>query len=200
LPRLAFCYPRRMPQTWTTWRREWDSNPRATFAAAGFQDRAPAYRPVLAWSCVGRGRFQSPRSTSPAIPGNGPQRPQARTDDAWGQTVVQGRRPAHPIRLFPNAITASVNPGNSAASFSATAAPGGTSISARPSTTAAITAHVYPLRRHRNKLSGSPGFLRLLSRTIGVSTIPGIINDAVIPLAIEFHAERFGEVDRHRHL
>jgi len=42
-----------------------------------------------------------------------------------GQTVVQGRRPTHPIRLFPNAITASVNPGNSAASFSATAAPGG---------------------------------------------------------------------------
>ena len=31
-------------------------------------------------------------------------------------------------------------------------------------------------------LSGSPGFLLLLSRTIGVSTIPGIINDAVMPL------------------
>ena len=137
-------------------------------------------------TCMGLGMcpggLQSPRSTSPAIPGNGPQRPQARTDDAWAQTVVQGRRPAHPIRLFPNAITASVNPGNSAASFSATAAPGGTSTSARPSTTAAITAHVTHCGGIAIMLSGSPGFWLLLSRTIGVSMIPGIINDAVMPL------------------
>ena len=77
--------------------REWDSNPRATFAAAGFQDRAPAYRPVLASACVRRGRFQSPRSTSPAIPANGPRRPQARTDDAWGADCRSGSasRPSH---------------------------------------------------------------------------------------------------------
>src|SRR5260370_28802165 len=40
-----------------------------------------------------------------------------------GQTVVQGPRPAHPIRLFPNAITASVNPAHSSPSPSATPAP-----------------------------------------------------------------------------
>ena len=82
----------------TRWRREWDSNPRATFAAAGFQDRAPAYRPVLASACVRRGRFQSPRSTSPAIPGNGARCPQARTDDAWGGANCRSRsasRPSH---------------------------------------------------------------------------------------------------------
>src|ERR1700738_3770703 len=101
---------------------------------------------------------------------------------AGARTVVQGRGPPHPLRLFSYPLSAAGNPGNSAASFSATAAPGGTSTSARPSTTAAIAAHVTHCGGIAIVLSGSPGFLLLLSRTIGVSTIPGIINDAVMPL------------------
>ncbi len=33
----------------TRWRRGWDSNPRATLAAAGFQGRVITYRPVSTW-------------------------------------------------------------------------------------------------------------------------------------------------------
>src|SRR5580704_11797384 len=34
--------------------RGWDSNPRATFAAAGFQDRVITYRPVSTWYKMAR--------------------------------------------------------------------------------------------------------------------------------------------------
>ena len=37
LPWLSCSQLARIGQSWTRWRRGWDSNPRATFAAAGFQ-------------------------------------------------------------------------------------------------------------------------------------------------------------------
>src|SRR5580693_5824536 len=58
------------------------------------------------------------------------------------RSVAQGRRVAQSKRRVPSARTASVRLGKSAAIFSITTAPGGTSTSARPRTTAATTAQV----------------------------------------------------------
>ena len=87
------------------------------------------------------------------------------------------------ITRVPTLNSASVTPGNSDASFSATAAPGGTSTSVRPNAAAASTAHV----THRAGIAiiaDTPFSESCLSalRAIGVSITPGITSDTFIPV------------------
>src|SRR6266436_10018472 len=87
------------------------------------------------------------------------------------------------IILVPTLSNASVTPGNSDASFSATAAPGGTSTSVSPNAAAASTAHV----THRAGIAiiaGIPFSEDWVNApcAIGVSITPGITSDTLIPV------------------
>ena len=80
-------------------------------------------------------------------------------------------------------LNASVTPGNNDASFSTTAAPGGTSTSVSPNAAAASTAHV----THRAGIAimvDTPLSESCLSasRAMGVLITPGITSDTFIPV------------------
>ncbi len=82
------------PESRTTWRREWDSNPRYPFEVHALSKRAPSTaRPSLRVDLWRRGRDSNPRprSSGPAV--------QGRARSRGGASAAPGRPSIHPGRI-----------------------------------------------------------------------------------------------------